>query len=319
MTQYFRYVIVLWMLVSAQIGWAQEEPKVVRIILPFAAGNPVDTSARDLAVALSKVTGRQFIIENKPGAGATLATGEVAKAKPDGSVILYTSGGHTTTAVLFKRLPYDPIKDFTPITQISVSPGFLLMVSVNSPFKTVADLLDHAKRNPGGVSYASAGIGNTTHLVGALFEQAAKVKLLHVPYKANYIPDLLGGHVDSTFLGTSIAQPLVREGKLRALAITGDVRSPLMPDVPTFKELGIAGIDVPAWAGLLAPANMPKQMAERLRESVKAAIHTPEYLARMAQSGSSPLASSPDEFKAYIESEIARYREKLGPLNIQMD
>jgi len=297
---------------------AQDAPQTVRIVLPFAAGNSLDTAARALAESLHQTTKRTYIVDNKPGAGGVIGTAEVSKAKPDGSVLLYTTGGHTTNAALYKKLPYDPIKDFTPITQISASGGFLLLVNANSRFNTVQDFVAAAKQKPGQINYGSFGIGNTTHLVGALFAQSAKLSLTHVPYK-NPIPDLLGGHIDAIFLGSSIAKALVDDGKVRALAISGDTRLGSLPNVPTFTELGFEGVDIPGWSGIWAPAGMSTSAAVQLQREVAAAMRRPEYIAATKIMESTPIASQPKDFASYVSSEIGRLKKQLGPLGIEME
>ncbi|WP_208513581.1 tripartite tricarboxylate transporter substrate binding protein [Variovorax paradoxus] len=298
---------------------AADGPAVVRIVVPFGAGNPLDTSARVLAQSLSQVTQRQFIVDNKPGAGGLIGTAEVARARPDGSVLLFTTGGHTTNAVLYNKLPYDTLADFTPITQIHKADGFVLLVRADSPYKSVADVLQAARAKPGSVSYGSWGTGNTTHLVGELFSRSANVSLLHVPYKGSPLTDFLGGHVQLTFLGTSLAQPLLQEGKVRALAITNPHRVASLPEVPTLEELGIRNVDVPAWSGLLGPAGMPAAMADGLQKDLASAVKLPDYQASMKIQGVTPVISTPAQFAAYIRSEVQRYRQQLAPLHISLD
>lgn len=181
-------------------GAAIAAPTLTHIIVPVGAGNPFDSSARALAEGLAKVTGNSVIVENRAGAGGRIATTHVARSAPDGATLLFTTAGHATNAGLYKNLPYDPVKDFTPITIVSKSSGFVLLVQADSPFKTIQDLIVSAKAHPNQVSYGSFGIGNTTHVIGALFARAADIKLLHVPYKSP-VSDFLGGHVNMVFMG----------------------------------------------------------------------------------------------------------------------
>lgn len=298
---------------------AQETPETVRIVLPFAAGNSLDTAARALAESLHQTTRRTYVIDNKPGAGGLIGTAEVAKSKPDGSVLLYTTGGHTTNAALYKKLPYDPIKDFTPITQISMSGGFLLLVSAGSRFKSVQEFVAAAKEKPGTINYGSFGTGNTTHLVGALFAQSANLSLVHVPYKTSPIPDLIGGHINAIFLGSSIAKAVLDDGKVRALAVSGDTRIGSLPNVPTFNELGFKGVDVPGWSGIWAPAGMSPAAALQIQREVAEAMRQPDYVARTRILESTPVASSPEDFAGYVASEITRLKKQLRTLNIELD
>jgi len=307
-------------LVSALVSTpAEAQRDLVRIVVPFAAGSPLDVPTRALVESLRLVTGRTYIVDNKPGAGGIIGTSEVARAKPDGSVLLLTTGGHTTNAVLYKKLPYDSMRDFTPITQVSESPGFLLLVGPESPYKTVRQFIQAARDKPGALTYASAGIGNTTHLVGALFARAAGIDMLHVPYKGSPMTDLIAGRIDAIFLGTTLARPYLQEGTAKALAISGAARVSDLPDVPSFAELGFAEADVAAWTGLFGPAGMPAETAQKLQADVAAAIRRPEYLARTRILGLTPVASTPAELSAYVAAEIERYRKQLAPLGISLD
>jgi len=302
----------------ASAASAQPSPDVVRIVVPFPAGNALDASARMLAESLRRITKRQYFVENKPGAGGLIGTAEVARAKPDGSVLLFTTGGHSTNAVLYTKLPYDSLRDFTPITLLTSAPGFVVLVRTDSPYKDLGQLIKDAHARPGTVSYASWGTGNTTHLIGELFARSAGIKVLHVPYKASPISDILGGHVDYTFMASSLA-PLIQEGKARALAISSEQRVKEMPAVPTLRELGIKDVDIPAWSGLLAPAGLSLQAAAVLQREVAAAAQRPEYQAFLKTSGGRLVLSTPVQFSSYLASEIQNYRKQLAPLGIRMD
>ena len=240
---------------AAQTGSQSTPPSaaVVRFVMPFPAGTAIDASLRGLAEALQKTTKRHYIVENKPGASGVIGTAEVARAKPDGNTLLFTTGGHTTNAAIFKKLPYDSINDFAPITQVAVWDGFVMLVSSASAYKTFQEFIAAAKASPGKVSYGSYGVANTSHVIAALMAHAAGVDLLHVPYKESPVPDVLGGRVDAMFLGYSLARPLLTEGKMRALAVAGDVRQRGLPEVPAFAEFGFKGVDVPTWSGLMGP------------------------------------------------------------------
>ena len=303
----------------ASAASAQPSPDVVRIVVPFPAGNALDASARMLAESLRRITQRQYFVENKPGAGGLIGTAEVARAKPDGSVLLFTTGGHSTNAVLYTKLPYDSLRDFTPITLLTSAPGFVVLVRTDSPYKDLGQLIKDAHARPGTVSYASWGTGNTTHLIGELFARSAGIKVLHVPYKASPISDILGGHVDYTFMASSLAVPLIQEGKARALAISSEQRVKEMPAVPTLRELGIKDVDIPAWSGLLAPAGLSLQAAAVLQREVAAAAQRPEYQAFLKTSGGRLVLSTPVQFSSYLASEIQNYRKQLAPLGIRMD
>lgn len=306
-------------LVAAAAAPAQPAPATVRIVLPFAPGSALDAQARALAEALHEVTGRSYIVDNKPGAGGQIGSAEVARARPDGGVVLLTTGGHTTNAALYKHLPYDSVADFTPITQITSPQGFLLLVNAESGFKTAQDFIAAARARPGALSYGSAGVGNTTHLIGALFAQAAGIRLLHVPYKGSAVNDLLGGQIDAIFLGTTISRPLLAGGRVRALAVSGSERAAYLPQVPSFADLGFKGVDVPAWNGLLGPKGMSPATAERIRREVAQAVTTAAYRRTASTLEMQLLVSAPKDFAAYLQSEIVRLRTQLGPLGIEID
>lgn len=294
--------------------------QTVRIVVPFAAGSSTDLLARQLTEALHKINGNTYVVDNKPGASGIIGSADVNKARPDGTTLLMTTGGHVTNAVLYDKLPYDPIKGFTPISQLTVTAGFLLMVPANSPYKTLEQLVAAAKASPGTLSFGSAGNGNTTHLAGALFEKAAGIKLIHVPYKGSPMTDLVAGHINMLFWGSSFATPIVKDGKANALAIAGDKRIEELPDVPTLNEKGIHGVDVPAWAGLFGPPGMAPELANRIQREVAAAMQAPAFVQQFsATPGSTRLASTPAQFSETIRREVERMKKDVTPLGIRMD
>lgn len=306
---------------TSPVVWAQELPATIRIVVPFAAGGPLDNSARLLANGIQKATSKTVIVDNKPGAAGAIGASDVARSRPDGSSLLFTTGGHTTSPALQSKLPYDPQKDFTPISQVTVSPGFVLLVSATSPYRTAQQLIDAAKAQPGVFSYGSAGTGNTTHIVGALFARAADVEMIHVPYKgaSPIVTDMLGNQITMTFLGGLIAKPYVDSGRLRPLAISGNERSPEFPDVPSFAEIGMRGVDVPAWSGLLGPKGIPDALLQRLYVAVQEGAKSPAFVADASKQGAKIVTTPPAKFASYIDSEIRRYKTQLAPLGIRMD
>jgi len=292
----------------------------VRIVVPFGAGGPPDMIARMLSDSLRVIDGNTYVVDNRAGAAGVIGTADVAKAKPDGSVLLITTGGHATNAALHKNLPYDSIKSFTPIAKLTVNTGFALLVPTSSPYMTVEQLVAAAKARPGTLSYASSGIGNSTHIAGALFAKSANLNLIHIPYRAGPMTDLIGGHVDLLFWGSSASIPLIKGGKVRALAIAGDHRVAELPDVPTLKERGIAGVDVPAWVALFGPGGMTPELAQKIARNAGDAMKRPAFVeALKTQPDSRIVGSSPAEFRADLEKEIARLKRDLGPLNIEME
>jgi len=299
-------------------GAAFAQADVIRIVVPIGAGNPFDTGARALAEGLAKVTGKSVIVDNKPGAGGRIGSAEVARAKPDGLTLLYTTAGHATNAGLYSNLTYDPIKDFTPITTVSKSSGFVLLVQKDSPFKTIQDLIAAAKAKPDEISYGSFGNGNTTHIIAAMFARAANLKLIHVPYKSP-LPDFLGGHVNMVFMGTSTAIPLLKDGRVRALAVSSDAPDPDLPGVPTFKQLGYKDVEVPAWSGLLAPAGMPDDKALALYQQVGEAVKQKAYQDNLKLTQGKVVMTKPADFKKQLEAEVARFKKELPELGIKGD
>jgi tripartite-type tricarboxylate transporter receptor subunit TctC len=304
-------------LVTALVpGAAFAQPDLIRIIVPIGPGNPFDTSARAFAEGLAKVSGKSVIVENKSGAGGRIATAEVAKAKPDGTVLLFTTAGHATNAGLYANLPYDPVKDFTPITIVSKSSGFVLLVPSSSPYKTIQELIAAAKAQPDRLSYGSFGNGNTTHVIAAMFARAANIKLIHVPYQSP-LNDLLGGHLNMLFMGASTVLPLLGDGRVRALAISSEERDPDFPGVPTFRELGLKDVDVPAWSGLLAPAGMPAEKAQALFAQAAEAVKQTAYQNNLKISKAKVVLSSPQEFRKSLDADVARFRKELPELGIK--
>lgn len=303
---------------SANEGLYPDIPQKVQIIVPLAAGNPVDGGARALAVGLAEETGKSFIVINKPGAGGTIGTAEAARGPADGSVLLITSGGHTTNPGLYRNLPYDTVADFKPISLLSRSQGFVLLVHKDSPFKTLQELLDAARKEPESLTYGSFGTGNTTHIVGALFAKHADVQLLHVPY-ANPVNDFLGGHVDMIFIGTSSARPLIESGRVRGLAVSSERRLDSWPDMPTFRENGLEEAEVAAYTGLYAPAGIPEKTVAQIHAAIKIAVTGEAYQNLLKVTGSDVVVSTPEEFGPYVEKEVALYKKLLPELGIKLD
>ena len=290
----------------------------LRIVVPFGAGSGTDNTMRVFAEAYRAVHGRTVIVDNKPGGGTTIGSLEVSRARPDGNTVLYATGGHTTNAVLMRKLPYDPIEGFTPITLLSRSQGFGLMVSGESRFKTIEQFLAAARAEPGKINYGSSGVGNTTHVVGELFCRSAKVELTHVPYKTTPIQDAITGVIDSFFVSPSLVMQYLRAGKLRMLGISSPKRMPQLPDVPTFGEFGIKA-DIPGWSGFWGPAKVPAPIVDRLYADLKKAAYQKSFETYIIDNGGVVVAEPPAQFAAYVASEIARYRQVLPPLGIQID
>ncbi|MGZ5914894.1 MAG: Bug family tripartite tricarboxylate transporter substrate binding protein [Hyphomicrobium sp.] len=310
-----RTALVGGALLAARPALAEEN---LRIVVPFGAGSGTDNTMRVFAEAYRAANGRTVIVDDRPGGGTTIGSLEVSRAKPDGNTILYTTGGHTTNAVLMRKLPYDPIEGFTPLMLMTRSQGFGLIVPANSRFKTLSDYIAAARAEPGKINYGSSGIGNTTHVVGELFCRSAKVQLTHVPYKTTPIQDAIAGTIDSFFVSPSLILPYLQAGKLRMLGISSAKRLPQLPDVPTFGEAGIEA-DIPGWSGFWGPAKLPAPIVDQLYATLKKAAHEKSFEAYTTNNGGEIVCEPPAQFAAYVTSEIERYRKMLPPLGIQID
>ena len=297
---------------------ALAEETNLRIVVPFGAGSGTDNAMRVFAEAYRTATGRTVIVDDKPGGGTTIGSLEVSRARPDGNTVLYTTGGHTTNAVLMRKLPYDPIEGFTPITLLTRSQGFGLIVGGESRFKTLDEFLMTARAEPGKLTYGSSGIGNTTHVVGELFCRSARVQLTHVPYKSTPIADALAATIDSFFVSPSLIMQYLQAGRLRMLGISSARRMPQQPGVPTFGEYGIEA-DIPGWSGFWGPPKLPAAIVDQLYQSLLKAAREKSFQDFSRDNGSETVGLSPAEFAAYVASEIERYRKVLPPLGIQID
>ena len=290
----------------------------LRIVVPFAAGSGTDNAARVFGEAVRLATGRSVMVDNKPGGGTSIGSLEVSRARPDGTTLLFTTGGHTTNAVLNRKLPYDSIDGFTPITLLTRSQGFGLMVGGESRFKTMQQFLAAARAEPGKLTYGSSGIGNTTHVVGELFCRSAQVQLTHVPYKSTPINDAMTGTIDCFFVSPSLIMQYLKAGKLRALGVSSAQRIPLLPDVPTFGEYGIEA-DIPGWSGFWGPPKLPPATVAQLYRNILKAAREKSFETFTRDNGAEIVGLPPAEFAAYVASEIERYKKVLPPLGIQID
>jgi tripartite-type tricarboxylate transporter receptor subunit TctC len=306
-----RRVLASFAIVLAATGlawrgaYAQEYPnRPIRVIVPFSPGGAVDGPMRLIAQEMGKRLGQQVVVENKPGAGATIGSEMVAKAPADGYTLLLASQTNAISASLYKALSYDPIDDFATISLIGREPG-VLVVNPSLPVKSVAEFIAYARERPGQVDYASSGNGSGQHLFMALFASSAGIKLNHVPYRgsAQATTDLLAGTVPASIPGTAGMVGHIKAGKLRPLAVTGAQRSPQLPDVPTMIEAGVPGYQAYVWLGLLAPKGTAPAIVERLYREVVAALATPEVRAYMATAGIEIVGSTPAEFGAYFRAE----------------
>jgi tripartite-type tricarboxylate transporter receptor subunit TctC len=296
------------MLAVSQAAAQGYPARPVRLVLPFAAGGLVDVPGRILAQKLSEALGQPVVVENRPGAGSTIGADAVAKAKPDGHTLMITSTTHVISANLYRQLPYDALRDFTMVMKLAEGP-YVLVVHPGLGVRTVAELVAAAKARPGQIDYASSGNGSSQHLVGALFAAMSGAPLNHVPYKGSdrATQDLIGGQVKVGFVGTPIALPHVKAGRLRALAVTTAKRSPELPDVPTLAEAGLPGYEATIWMGLMAPAGLPREISERLQTEIARVLAAPEARAAIAATGVEVSLAGPEAFAAFVRAEYEKW------------
>jgi tripartite-type tricarboxylate transporter receptor subunit TctC len=292
----------------------------VRIVITTTAGGPADLVARTMGAKLAERLGAQFVVEAKPGANGIIATESVAKAAPDGYILLLTTGSHAINPAVYKKPPYDSVKDFEPVAQ-PVAPGPFVLVGHPSVGATgVAELLALGKKTP--LTYASAGIGNTSHLGGEMLEQLSGAKLNHVPYKgmSQAINDVLAGQVQLMFNAWPLVERFVQEGKLKAFAQTGPKRSPAIPGLPTLIEVGVAGYELTGWYVLLAPARTPREVIDKLNSHVVAAMAMPDVRGRLgAMAAGEPPTFKPAEVAAFIRAETQRMEKLARAAGISLD
>lgn len=302
----------------AQDKWPS---KPITYVVPFPAGGTTDVLARLIAQKLGPALGTTVIVENRAGAGGNIGSDFVAKAAPDGYTILGgTISSHAINVSLYPKLPYDPVKSFSPVALIGTNAN-VLVVGANSPYKTVQELTAAARAKPGSISFASAGNGTSQHLSGELYKSLAGLDLVHVPYKgsAPAIQDVIGGQVPMMFDTSVVAGPFIESGKVRALAVTSAKRTPQLPGVPTMAESGVAGYDLESWQAIFAPANVPGPILQRLQTEVAAIIKSPEIQERLGKLGMAPSTLTPQQFAAFQVSEIAKWAKVVKAGNIRID
>jgi tripartite-type tricarboxylate transporter receptor subunit TctC len=287
---------------------AEYPDRPIKIVVPFGPGGFTDVAARILQKELAPAIGQSIIIENKAGAGSTIGTGEVANAKPDGYTLVMVSTTHVISPHLYKKVPYDPIRSFTPVMKLAEGP-YVLVVHPGLGVGSVAELLALAKSRPGTIDYASSGNGSAQHLVGALFNTMAGVRMNHVPYKGSNqaMNDLVGGQVSVSFVGVPNALPNLASGKLKALGVSTAKRYAELPDVPSIAEAGVPGYDATVWLGLLAPQGTPREIVQKLSTTIARVLSAPEARKLMASAGVDVATSTPEEFDRLLQAELARW------------
>jgi tripartite-type tricarboxylate transporter receptor subunit TctC len=308
--------VLLLAALGARAGAFPDRP--VRLVVPFPAGGSTDIISRTLGQELSELWSQPVVIDNRPGGSTIIGTDLVAKSAPDGYTLLMTTAPFTIVPSLIDKLSYDPAKDFQPITLINTTP-LVVVVNPSVPAKSIKELIALAKAKPGALNFGSTGNGGSSHLAGELFNVMAGVKIVHVPYKGNApaLNDLVGGHVDIAFNGLTSAMPLIKAGKLRALAVTSLTRAGALPEVPTLDELGLKGFHAVGWNGLSAPARTPKEVIARINADVVKILHAPELVERLKAEGSDPVGNSPEQFALFLQDETAKWSRVIKFANIK--
>ena len=307
--------------VGATQSFAQGYPnRPVRVVVGFPAGGPTDIIARVAAQILSDSLGQQFYVENLPGAGSNTASGQVARATPDGYTIMAISTGFIVNPSLYAKVPYDPVKDFTAVTLVAASPN-VVVVNPDVPAKTLPELVKLVRDNPGKYSYAGPGVGSTPHLGGELFRLSFKLDLVHVPFTgaAPAVQATVGGHTPVAFTALPSSMAAIQAGQVRAIGIAAAQRSPQIPDVATFAEQGITGQDADTLTGILAPAGTPKEIVELLAREIKKGVAKPEVKEKLASLGFNPVANTPDEWAARIKLEIEKWGKVVRDANLKIE
>jgi tripartite-type tricarboxylate transporter receptor subunit TctC len=300
---------------------AQAYPaRPIRLIIPFSPGGAADTPARVFTQRLSDVLGQPVVIENRPGAGSTIGADLAAKALPDGYTLFMISNTHFVSAALYKKLPYDSLNDFSPVTQVTSAPN-VLVVHASLPAKSIKELIALAKARPRQIDYASSGNGSTQHLAGEMFKQLTGTNIVHVPYKGSgdAIKDLLAGTVNMNFDTMPPVLPHIQSGRLRGLAISTPKRLSQLPDVPTFEEEGIRGFDVTNWYGVMAPGGTPREIVLKLNADINKAMQVPEVRARLEAVGTQLNEQSAAQFEAFMKAEVAKYAKLIKDANIRIE
>jgi tripartite-type tricarboxylate transporter receptor subunit TctC len=302
------YLTAIILGASSSIAAAAEDypTRPIRIIIPFTPGGPTDVLARIMSPKLTELLGASIVVDTRPGANGIIGTELVARSPKDGYTILYTTGSHAANATMYRKLPYDTVRDFLPVTQLARAYGQILVVHPTVPAKSVKDLIAIAKAQPGKLTFASAGVGNATHMAAELLFATANVKVLHVPFKGAGVAmnDVLSGQIDMIFVASAQGMPFIKAGRVRALGISGPKRNPALPDLPTFEESGYPGVVFTGWHGWWFPAGVPRERAARIQKEAANVLSSAEMKARLDDLGLVAVASPPEEFAKFVEREI---------------
>jgi tripartite-type tricarboxylate transporter receptor subunit TctC len=319
--------VLYWILAAALLltgaapSWAQGYPNhPVRVVVGFSPGGPTDVIARLVAQKLSESLGQQFFVENMAGAGGNIASGQVAHATPDGYTIMAISTGFMVNPSLYAKVPYDPVKDFSAVTLVAVSPN-VVVVNPSVPAKTLPELVQLIRDNPGKYSYAGPGVGSTPHLGGELFRLTYKLDLVHIPFvgAAPAVQATIGNHTPIAFTALPSSLAAIQAGQLRAIGVAATERAESLPDVPTFAEQGVKDQEGDTLTGIVAPAGTPKEIVELLARETAKTVAQPEFRAKLATLGFTPVANTPDAFAARIKLEIDKWGKVVRDANLKIE
>lgn len=316
------WMVAIGLIMGVPAAWSQSQypSRPIRLIVPYPPGGAVDPIARTIGQKLNEAWGQPVVVDNKPGAGTIIGTEIVAKAAPDGYTVILASSNHAVNPAMYGKLPYDPVKDFTPINLVSIIP-LMLVVNPQVPVKSTKELIDYLKTKPGQLNFSSAGNGSTTHLAGELFKSMAGVDIVHVAYKGSgpSVAGVMAGETSVAFDSIFLQLPQVKAGKLRALAVTGTKRTSLAPELPTVSEAGLPGYEAYAWVGFLAPAGTPREIVQKWHQEITRILQLPEVRERQISQGVEPVGSTPEYFADFIKTEISKWGKVVKQAGIKLD
>ena len=317
-----RFILGAVLLCGAPFAAAQWTPKMpIRVVVPFAPGGPTDITARHLSKKLTELLGQPVVVDNRAGANGMIGAELVAKSKPDGYTLLMpTSSTMAINPAVYAKMPYDPIRDFAPVTPVVGAP-VVMVVTPSLPAKNLKEFIAIAKARPNEIVFASSGAGSNLHLALELFRDQAGIKVTHVPYKGAgpAVTDVIGGQAQAMFADLPVLTPFIKAGRLRAIAVAGFERTPMFPQLPTMKELGYPRFNARQWYGMFAPAGTPREIVMKLNEAIRQAVATPEVKDRYAEIGADVFVSSPEEFGAFVKSEIERWHDIVKKYGIVLE
>jgi tripartite-type tricarboxylate transporter receptor subunit TctC len=312
--------LLLAVLVTPPAFGQQFPARPVRFMIPLAPGGGADITVRTVAQKLSAIWGQTVVVDNRPGGTGAIALETAARAQPDGYTIIMISGTHTVQRAMHRKVPYDLIRDFAPVTQMTRQ-SYVLVLHPSVPAKSIPELIALAKAKPGSLTYGSAGQGSLQHFSGALLATSTRTNLLHVPYKGGgpALADVLAGHISMVFATPLESVPHIKAGRLRPLAVTGAKRSPAMPDLPSVAETGVPGYEVTNWYGVLAPAAVPRPILDKLNRGIVEALRAPDLAERFLNDGVELIGSAPAEFQKHIQAEVRKWERVVAAAGINLE